>query len=98
MAEDVGNDVYHSFFFGPHTAFINEFPQRFNKFENGHGTKYNALQDFLNLQKKNNPTLILEDNELRDACAKQDERDFNDRIKHHEYGRNCANLQGHLNL
>ena len=31
------------FFFGPHTAFINEFPQRFNKYKNGHRTRYKAL-------------------------------------------------------
>ena len=40
------------FFFGPHTAFINEFSQRFSKYKNGYGTRYKALQDFLNLQKK----------------------------------------------
>ena len=31
------------FFFGSHTAFINEFLQRFNKYKNGHGTRYKAL-------------------------------------------------------
>ena len=72
------------FFFGPHISFINEFPQRLSKYKNGHGTRYKALQDFLNLQKKNNPGLILEDDELRDACTKQDKRDFNDRLRSHE--------------
>ena len=58
------------FFYGPYTTFNNKFSKSFTMCKNGHETRYKALQDLYNLQKKNNLTLIMEDDELYDACIR----------------------------
>lgn len=84
------------FFYGPHTAFINEFPQRFRQCKLGHRTKYKALQNFLNLQKQKNPAAVLEDDELRTACTKEDKKNYSVRTRQHERMRNLAKPQHRL--
>lgn len=90
------------FFFGGHSCLVNEFTNRERGYQNEHGTRLRAIENFLDVQRKQNYQAAMEDDDVRKELHGQDRRRFQRDLRRADEQRNRGRprviTQHHPNL